>query len=190
MLRYVSRQRTSLQTKKTLNFYRPNLRQLSKRASIKRPLYVQRSHGAKETWLKGQFAPWTSQQSDFFSVWIPLSTVGSHARYFLSRDHWLRRIYNIHSVLLTLSSHTGNVRILEVNPDGNYVRIFNTSGFKVSSFLTFKVHTLIALQKVVKTESQFLPMNCASYRVLLISELAFLLTFSSIILTVMCYSQP
>lgn len=28
------------------------------------------------------------------------------------------------------SSHTGNVRILEVNPDGNYVRIFNTSGFK------------------------------------------------------------
>ena len=29
-------------------------------------------------------------------------------------------------------SHTGNVRILEVNPDGNYVRVFNTSSFKVS----------------------------------------------------------
>ncbi|XP_029190000.1 lamin-L(I)-like [Acropora millepora] len=28
------------------------------------------------------------------------------------------------------SSHTGNVRILEVNPDGNYVRVFNTSSFK------------------------------------------------------------
>ena len=29
------------------------------------------------------------------------------------------------------NSHTGNVRILEVNPEGNYVRLFNTSSFKV-----------------------------------------------------------
>ncbi len=36
------------------------------------------------------------------------------------------------------SSHTGNVRILEVNPDGNYVRVFNTSSFKVSLLVTFK----------------------------------------------------
>ncbi|EDO39801.1 predicted protein, partial [Nematostella vectensis] len=28
------------------------------------------------------------------------------------------------------SSHTGNVRILEVNPDGNYVRLFNTSAHR------------------------------------------------------------
>ena len=81
-------------------------------------------------------------------------------------------------------SHTGNVRILEVNPDGNYVRIFNTSGFKVSSILTSKYLSLkvcVGLGPwVYRTSflSQFLRMNYA-YRVLVISKLAFLFAFSS-----------
>eukprot|EP00794_Sanderia_malayensis_P018175 gene18175-19989_t len=36
------------------------------------------------------------------------------------------------------TSHTGNVRILEVNPDGRYVRLFNTSAFldeEIGSFM-------------------------------------------------------
>ena len=59
-------------------------------------------------------------------------------------DLYLQLCYRVHSCrgsdTITVSyiirylffSHTGNVRILEVNPDGNYVRVFNTSSFKVS----------------------------------------------------------
>ena len=43
---------------------------------------------------------------------------------------------------LKISSHTGNVRILEVNPDGNYVRVFNTSSFKVSSLVQAQLQNL------------------------------------------------
>ena len=43
------------------------------------------------------------------------------------------KLYHYHYIILyPFFSHTGNVRILEVNPDGNYVRVFNTSSFKVS----------------------------------------------------------
>ena len=41
--------------------------------------------------------------------------------------------------MVNLYSHTGNVRILEVNPDGNYVRLFNTSSFKVSEVIVTTV---------------------------------------------------
>ena len=41
--------------------------------------------------------------------------------------------------MVNLYSHTGNVRILEVNPDGNYVRLFNTSSFKVSEAIVTTV---------------------------------------------------
>ena len=41
--------------------------------------------------------------------------------------------------MVNLYSHTGNVRILEVNPDGNYVRLFDTSSFKVSEVIVTTV---------------------------------------------------
>lgn len=53
--------------------------------------------------------------------------------------------FKCHFVLLfffLISSHTGNVRILEVNPDGNYVRVFNTSSFKVSSLVQAQLQNL------------------------------------------------
>jgi len=42
------------------------------------------------------------------------------------------------------SSHTGNVRILEVNPDGNYVRVFNTSSFKDEEIGGFMIQQNVA----------------------------------------------
>lgn len=57
--------------------------------------------------------------------------------------------FKCHFVFFLISSHTGNVRILEVNPDGNYVRVFNTSSFKVSSLVQAQLQNLESYHQTI-----------------------------------------